>query len=102
MADGVSCRCAFVNFTTRLAAEQAAQAWANGLDVDGERAGVRWGKSKKPAAPAPAACAGNLSGTGAPTWRDGGSKDSWSYVLMRSDLGAAALRGDGCSTTMGR
>lgn len=44
-------RCAFVNFTTRTAAERAAEAWANGLDVDGERVGVRWGKAKKAAAP---------------------------------------------------
>lgn len=46
-------RCAFVNFTSRTAAERAAEAWANGLDLDGERVGVRWGKAKK----APAATA---------------------------------------------
>jgi len=45
-------RCAFVNFTERSAAEIAAQAWANGLDMDGERVAVKWGRGKaaKPAA----------------------------------------------------
>lgn len=39
-------RCAFVNFKDRSSAEYAAQAWASGLDVDGERVGVRWGRSR--------------------------------------------------------
>ncbi|KAI0320745.1 hypothetical protein OF83DRAFT_1052519 [Amylostereum chailletii] len=39
-------RCAFVNFKDRPSAENAAQAWANGLDMEGERLGVRWGRSK--------------------------------------------------------
>ncbi|TFY65802.1 hypothetical protein EVG20_g5287 [Dentipellis fragilis] len=39
-------RCAFVNFKDRASAELAAQAWANGLDMDSERVGVRWGRSK--------------------------------------------------------
>lgn len=39
-------RCAFVNFKDRGNAEQAAQAWAAGLDIGGERVGVRWGRSK--------------------------------------------------------
>src|SRR5882762_2956061 len=39
-------RCAFVNFKDRVSAEQAAEAWANGLDMDGERLGVRWGRGK--------------------------------------------------------
>ena len=39
-------RCAFVNFKDRASAELAAQAWANGLDMDGERLGIRWGRSK--------------------------------------------------------
>jgi pre-mRNA-splicing factor RBM22/SLT11 len=39
-------RCAFVNFKDRATAELAAEAWANGLDVDGERVGVKWGRSK--------------------------------------------------------
>ncbi len=44
-------RCAFVNFKDRISAERAAEAWANGLDMDGERLGVRWGRSKNPPAP---------------------------------------------------
>ena len=39
-------RCAFVNFVDRAAAERAAEAWANGLEVDGVRVGVRWGRSR--------------------------------------------------------
>ncbi|KAF8077850.1 hypothetical protein FPV67DRAFT_1463221 [Lyophyllum atratum] len=39
-------RCAFVNFKERSVAETAAQAWANGLEVDGERVGVKWGRSR--------------------------------------------------------
>ncbi|KAI0043991.1 pre-mRNA-splicing factor SLT11 [Auriscalpium vulgare] len=45
-------RCAFVNFRDRAAAESAAQAWSGGLDLEGERLGVRWGRSR--AAPAAA------------------------------------------------
>ncbi|EPQ58723.1 hypothetical protein GLOTRDRAFT_36495 [Gloeophyllum trabeum ATCC 11539] len=43
-------RCAFVNFRDRPSAELAAQAWANGLDIEGERVSVRWGRSKNSAA----------------------------------------------------
>lgn len=39
-------RCAFVNFVDREAAELAAQAWANGLEMEGETLGVKWGRSK--------------------------------------------------------
>ncbi|KDR73524.1 hypothetical protein GALMADRAFT_251241 [Galerina marginata CBS 339.88] len=39
-------RCAFVNFRERAVAETAAQAWANGLEIDGERIAVKWGRSK--------------------------------------------------------
>ena len=39
-------RCAFVNWRDRATAELAAQAWANGLEIDGETVGVRWGRSK--------------------------------------------------------
>jgi pre-mRNA-splicing factor RBM22/SLT11 len=39
-------RCAFVNFKDRSVAETAAQAWANGLEVDGERIAVKWGRSR--------------------------------------------------------
>jgi len=42
-------RCAFVNFKDRPTAERAAQAWANGLDVDGERVVVKWGRSRNTA-----------------------------------------------------
>lgn len=39
-------RCAFVNFKDRVSAERAAEAWAKGLDMDGQRASVKWGRSK--------------------------------------------------------
>jgi hypothetical protein len=39
-------RCAFVNFKDRMSAELAAQAWANGLDIDGEVVNVKWGRSR--------------------------------------------------------
>jgi pre-mRNA-splicing factor RBM22/SLT11 len=39
-------RCAFVNFKDRVSAERAAELWALGLEVDGTRAGVKWGRSK--------------------------------------------------------
>nr|VWP00799.1 BcRAC, Rac-like GTPase [Ganoderma boninense] len=39
-------RCAFVNWKDRATAELAAQAWANGLEIDGETINVRWGRSK--------------------------------------------------------
>jgi len=39
-------RCAFVNFRDRASAELAAQAWANGLEVDGEIVSVKWGRSR--------------------------------------------------------
>jgi len=39
-------KCAFVNFTGRSSAEAAAQAWANGLDMDGERVNIKWGRSR--------------------------------------------------------
>ena len=40
-------RCAFVNFKDRAAAEGAAQAWANGLDILGDRISVRWGRKAR-------------------------------------------------------
>ncbi|KAF8743639.1 hypothetical protein AX14_001696 [Amanita brunnescens Koide BX004] len=39
-------RCAFVNFQERSAAETAAQAWANGLEIDGENVTIKWGRGK--------------------------------------------------------
>ena len=39
-------RCAFVNFKDRESAELAAAAWANGLEMDGQNIGVKWGRSK--------------------------------------------------------
>lgn len=48
-------RCAFINFRDRTSAERAAEAWANGLDMDGERLAVRWGRSKNTAKPSPIA-----------------------------------------------
>ncbi|KAF8238565.1 hypothetical protein L208DRAFT_1354845 [Tricholoma matsutake] len=46
-------RCAFVNFKERSVAELAAQAWANGLEIDNERVGVKWGRSKAGSKPSP-------------------------------------------------
>jgi len=43
-------RCAFINFKDRATAETAAQTWANGLDILGERITVKWGRSRNPAA----------------------------------------------------
>ncbi|KAH7889425.1 hypothetical protein F5I97DRAFT_525532 [Phlebopus sp. FC_14] len=39
-------RCAFVNFKDRISAERAAEAWANGLDIDDIRVIVKWGRGK--------------------------------------------------------
>ncbi|KAF9265457.1 hypothetical protein L218DRAFT_957038 [Marasmius fiardii PR-910] len=39
-------RCAFVNFKDREIAERAAEAWANGLDIEGQRVVVKWGRSR--------------------------------------------------------
>ncbi|KAI0672996.1 pre-mRNA-splicing factor SLT11 [Trametes maxima] len=39
-------RCAFVNWVDRATAELAAQAWANGLEIDEVTVGIRWGRSK--------------------------------------------------------
>lgn len=39
-------RCAFVNFRDRASAERAAEAWASGLEIDGENVVVKWGRSR--------------------------------------------------------
>ncbi|KAJ3528317.1 hypothetical protein NMY22_g9464 [Coprinellus aureogranulatus] len=39
-------RCAFANFKDRDSAEVAAAAWAKGLEVDGQRVTVKWGRSR--------------------------------------------------------
>ncbi|KAF8343925.1 pre-mRNA-splicing factor SLT11 [Cantharellus anzutake] len=39
-------RCAFVNFSDRATAERAAEAWAFGVDIEGLKANVRWGRGK--------------------------------------------------------
>ena len=39
-------RCAFINFRDRKSAERAAETWANGLDFDGDRINVKWGRSR--------------------------------------------------------
>jgi len=39
-------KCAFVNFKDRDSAERAAEAWANGIDIGGERANVKWGRGR--------------------------------------------------------
>lgn len=35
-----------MNFKDRMSAELAAQAWANGLDFDGDAVNVKWGRSR--------------------------------------------------------
>ncbi|KAF7305026.1 Pre-mRNA splicing factor [Mycena kentingensis (nom. inval.)] len=47
-------KCAFVNFKSRSAAETASHAWANGVEIDGERVTVRWGRGRKKATEAAA------------------------------------------------
>ncbi|KAJ8078866.1 Pre-mRNA-splicing factor slt11 [Marasmius tenuissimus] len=44
-------RCAFVNFKDRESAERTAEAWAHGLEIDGQRTTVKWGRSRPTAAP---------------------------------------------------
>ncbi|KAL5511132.1 SLT11 [Sanghuangporus vaninii] len=39
-------RCAFVNFVNRNAAERAAEVWSAGLEIDGKRVNVKWGRSR--------------------------------------------------------
>ncbi|KAH9843080.1 pre-mRNA-splicing factor SLT11 [Rhodofomes roseus] len=48
-------RCAFINFKDRASAEVAAQAWANGFELDGTSATVKWGRSKGTTASKPKA-----------------------------------------------
>lgn len=42
-----------MNFKERSTAELAAQAWANGLDIDDVRVVVKWGRSRAGAKPSP-------------------------------------------------
>ncbi|TFK30119.1 pre-mRNA-splicing factor SLT11 [Coprinopsis marcescibilis] len=42
--------CAFANFKDRESAELAAMSWAKGLEVDGEKVAIKWGRSR-PAKP---------------------------------------------------
>ncbi|EJD02405.1 uncharacterized protein FOMMEDRAFT_109756 [Fomitiporia mediterranea MF3/22] len=57
-------RCAFVNFTSRAAAERAAEVWSNGLEIDGVMVGIKWGRSRaKPGA----SDGGSGSGTSTPS-----------------------------------
>lgn len=42
-------KCAFVNFKDRDSAERAAEAWANGVDIEGQRVQVKWGRGKNTA-----------------------------------------------------
>ncbi|CCM04585.1 uncharacterized protein FIBRA_06766 [Fibroporia radiculosa] len=46
-------RCAFVNFKDRQSAELAAQAWANGLELEGTTLNVKWGRGKGAASKSP-------------------------------------------------
>jgi len=43
-------KCAFINFKDRDSAERAAEAWANGIDIDGQRVTVKWGRGRNSAA----------------------------------------------------
>ena len=56
-------RCAFVNFKSRAAAERAAEAWATGLDMEGQVVGAKWRKSRvqKDGGTAPSAATGGES-----------------------------------------
>ncbi|EAU88791.1 pre-mRNA-splicing factor SLT11 [Coprinopsis cinerea okayama7 len=45
-------RCAFANFRDRESAELAALAWAKGLEVDGQKVNVKWGRSRPAKPPA--------------------------------------------------
>ncbi|KAI6144810.1 hypothetical protein EDD17DRAFT_1781501 [Pisolithus thermaeus] len=56
-------RCAFINFKDRVSAERAAEAWANGLDIDGQRVSARWGRSRKGVSKAPASLSSPLTAT---------------------------------------
>lgn len=39
-------RCAFANFKDRESAELAAAAWSPGLEINGQRVVVKWGRSR--------------------------------------------------------
>ena len=39
-----------MNFKDRESAERAAEAWANGIDIDGQRVSVKWGRGRNSAA----------------------------------------------------
>ncbi|KAH7340216.1 pre-mRNA-splicing factor SLT11 [Rhizoctonia solani] len=56
-------RCAFINFKERKDAERAAEAWAGGVEVDGTKVNVKWGRSRGAAAGA-APSASTSSGSG--------------------------------------
>ncbi|CAE7117704.1 unnamed protein product, partial [Rhizoctonia solani] len=56
-------RCAFINFKERQDAERAAEAWAGGVEVDGTKANVKWGRSRGAAAAAPSTSTPSGSGT---------------------------------------
>ncbi|KAF7789515.1 hypothetical protein EIP86_000461 [Pleurotus ostreatoroseus] len=54
-------RCAFVNFTDRASAELAAAAWAGGFEIDDQKLGVKWGRSRPAKAKAQEAPTHNTS-----------------------------------------
>jgi len=58
-------RCAFVNFTDRPSAERAAEAWASGLEIDGEAVVVKWGRGKAAAKGGPAPSGSTASASAA-------------------------------------
>lgn len=57
-------RCAFVNFKDRSIAERAAEIWSSGVDIDGTRVAVKWGRSRQagPSNGAPSTSAAGASG----------------------------------------
>lgn len=61
-------RCAFVNFRDRASAETAAQAWASGLEIDGESVVVKWGRSRPAKAPVNAVAGVEAAGAGPSTF----------------------------------
>ncbi|QRW00761.1 pre-mRNA-splicing factor SLT11 [Ceratobasidium sp. AG-Ba] len=55
-------RCAFINFRERQDAERAAEAWSNGVEVDGTKVNVKWGRSRGSAAASGAGASGSSAG----------------------------------------
>lgn len=61
LAHDIARRCAFVNFKDRPTAERAAEAWANGLEIDEVTVAVKWGRSRTTAPQKPVASASTVA-----------------------------------------